>query len=651
MAKLLKKSIEDIEVTGKRVIARVDFNVPQDKATGAITDDKRIRAALPTIQYLIDHGAKLILVSHLGRPKNGPEDKFSMRPVAARLSELLGKEVTLAKDVIGDDAKAKIAAMHDGDVVMLENVRFHKEETKNNPAFARELASLAEIFVNDAFGTAHRAHASTAGLANYLPSVCGFLIQKELKIMGDAINNPKRPLVAILGGAKVSDKIGVIENLIAKVDTLIIGGGMAYTFFAAKGYEVGKSLLEADKIELAKGLLAKAEDKGVKLLLPVDTVVVKEFKADAAATVVASDAIPADQMGMDIGPESVKLFKAAIADAGTVIWNGPMGVFEFDAFAVGTRAIAQAVSESGAISIIGGGDSAAAIEKLGFADKVTHISTGGGASLEFLEGKVLPGIDCLMNSDNHRNLSAGNWKMNLGVPAQAVKLLNELKPAVAGAEAEIVVGVPFTALSAALEATAYSNIKIAAQNCHYEEKGAFTGEVAVRMLAEMGVPYVIIGHSERREYYAETNESVNKKVLAALSWGVRPIICCGETLAQRESGETFAWIKEQITAALSGVPANKLHLVTVAYEPIWAIGTGKTATDAQAQEVCEYVRKLIAELYTAADADKVRILYGGSVNAKNVAGLYAQKDIDGGLVGGASLKSADFAVICNTYHA
>jgi len=391
-----KKTIEDIDVKGKKVIVRVDFNVPLDE-NRKITDDKRIVGALPTIKYLVDKGAKTILVSHLGRPKEGFEEKYSMKPTAERLGELLGKEVIMAKDVIGEDAKAKAAALKDGEVLMLENVRFHKEETKNDPAFAKELASMAEIYVNDAFGTAHRAHASTAGLADYLPAVCGYLIQKEIEIMGKALSNPERPFVAILGGAKVSDKIAVIENLIDKVDTLIIGGGMAYTFFKAKGYNIGTSICEDDKVDLAKSLLEKAQSKGVKLLLPVDNVVGKEFKNDTEFKVVDSDSIPDGWMGMDIGPKTIEAYAAEIKNAKTVVWNGPMGVFEFSNFEKGTKEVARAVAESGSTSIIGGGDSAAAVEQLGFADKITHISTGGGASLEFLEGKVLPGIDVLLD--------------------------------------------------------------------------------------------------------------------------------------------------------------------------------------------------------------------------------------------------------------
>ncbi|MBR6533932.1 MAG: phosphoglycerate kinase [Clostridia bacterium] len=390
-----KKNVEDIAVAGKRVLARCDFNVPLDG--DVITDAKRIREALPTIKYLSDNGAKVILCSHLGRPKGEFNPKYSLAPVAKKLSELLGKEVIFATDVIGEDAKAKAAALKDGDVMLIENVRYHKEEEKNDPEFAKELASLAEIYVNDAFGTAHRAHASTEGVSHYLPSVCGYLIQKEISIMGGALTEPKHPFVAILGGAKVSDKIGVINNLIEKVDTLIIGGAMAYTFHKANGYSIGNSLCEEDKVDLAKELMAKAKAKGVTLLLPVDNRAGDKYDPECNFLLVNSDNIPEGYMGLDIGPATEKIFADAIKGAETVIWNGPMGVSEWENFASGTRAVAQAVADSGAISIIGGGDSAAAIEKLGFADKVTHISTGGGASLEFLEGLVLPGIACLQD--------------------------------------------------------------------------------------------------------------------------------------------------------------------------------------------------------------------------------------------------------------
>lgn len=399
MDALNKKTIEDIDVNGKRVLARCDFNVPLKD--GEITNDKRIVAALPTIKYLMEHGAKVILCSHLGRPKGEYKPEFSLAPVAKRLSEYLGVEVKLAEDpeVVGANAKAMASELKNGEVMLLENVRYRAEETKNEENFSKELASLADVFVNDAFGTAHRAHCSTTGVASYLPAVCGYLIQKEIKFMGGALANPKRPLVAILGGAKVSDKIGVIENLIDKCDTIIVGGGMAYTFMRYFGHNIGDSLLEADWVEKAGEMMKTAEDKGVKFLIPVDNKVGKEYDENTESKIVSSDDIPDGWMGLDIGPETQKLFADAIKGAGTVIWNGPMGVSEWENFASGTISIAKAVADSGAISIIGGGDSVAAVTKLGFADKMSHISTGGGASLEFLEGKDLPGICALQDKD------------------------------------------------------------------------------------------------------------------------------------------------------------------------------------------------------------------------------------------------------------
>lgn len=392
-----KKTVKDIDVKGKKVLLRCDFNVPQDKATGAITDDKRIVAALPTIQYLLEQGAAVIACSHLGKPKEGPEAKFSLAPVAVRLGEKLGKNVIMAADVVGPDATAKAAALQGGEIMLLENTRFEKGETKNDPELAKAMAAMAEVYVSDAFGSVHRAHASTAGVAAYLPAVSGFLIAKELEIMGGALNDPKRPLVAILGGAKVSSKIGVINHLLDIADTIIVGGGMTYTFIKAMGGSVGNSLLESDWLDYCNEMMAKAKEKGVKLLLPVDNLVASEFSADAKAQLVDIMNIPDGMMGMDIGPKSIELFTDAVKDAGTVIWNGPMGVFEFPAFAEGTRSIAKALAETGAITIVGGGDSAAAVAQLGYADKMTHISTGGGASLEFLEGLELPGVACLLD--------------------------------------------------------------------------------------------------------------------------------------------------------------------------------------------------------------------------------------------------------------
>jgi triosephosphate isomerase len=640
-----KKNVTDINVTGKRVIVRVDFNVPFD-TEGNISDDKRIVAALPTIKYLLDKKAKVILMSHLGRPKGQFNMKYSMAPCSKHLGKLLNMEIIQSSDVIGPDSKEKAKNLKEGQILMLENVRFHKEEEANDPEFAKELASLADIFVNDAFGTAHRAHASTAGIANYLPAVSGFLIQKEIEIMGKALSNPERPFVAILGGAKVSDKIEVINNLLEKVDVLIIGGGMAYTFLKAKGYKIGDSICEDDKLDLARQLMQKAEEKGVELLLPIGSIVAKEFSNESDRMYVPSDDMPDGWSGMDIGNLTIELYEKYIAKAKTIVWNGPMGVFEFPNFAEGTRRIAQAVAESGAISIVGGGDSAAAIEQLGFADRITHISTGGGASLEFLEGKELPGIACLMDKNCRRKVAAGNWKMNK-TPAETSKFIMELKGKLKETDTEVIIAPPFVCIPHAMNCIEGSKIKIAAQNMHYAESGAYTGEVSGEMLVNLGVTHVIIGHSERRQYFNETDETVNAKVKAALGYGLVPIVCVGESLMQRDEGVTTEFVKYQVKIALNGVEKAQMKNIIIAYEPIWAIGTGRTATDEQAEEVCAEIRKTLAELYDEETADEVRILYGGSVNGGNFASLFSMPNIDGGLVGGASLKIDEFADIAN----
>ena len=391
-----KKTIKDIDLKEKKVLVRCDFNVPLDENQN-ITDNTRIVAALPTIKYLLENNCSIVLCSHLGRPKGEVKPEFSLKPVAKELSKLLDKEVIMANDVVGEDATSKAAELQPGQILLLENVRFHREETDNDPEFSKKLASMAEVFVNDAFGAAHRAHSSTVGVAAYLPAVSGLLIEKELKFLGNALNNPERPFVAILGGAKVSDKIGVIDSLLEKVDTLMIGGGMAYTFFKAQGYEVGNSICEVDKLDLAKEAMEKAKERGVKLMLPADTKIGKEFKPDTESKVVAWTEIPEGWEGFDIGPKTIEMFKEELQKAKTVVWNGPLGLFEFDQFAIGTNEIAKTLSEIDATTIIGGGDSAAAVRKAGLQDKMTHISTGGGASLEFLEGKKLPGIECLQD--------------------------------------------------------------------------------------------------------------------------------------------------------------------------------------------------------------------------------------------------------------
>ena len=610
---MAKKTVEDIQVKGKRVLCRVDFNVPLTEDM-KVADDKRIVAAMPTIRYLLDHEAKVILCSHLGRPKGKVDMKYTLAPVATRLQELLPEvRVQFASDTVGESAQKCVADMKDGEIVLLENTRFQKEEEANDPEFSRKLADLADIFVSDAFGTVHRAHASTAGVAAYLPAVAGFLIGKELGIMGEALNNPQRPFVAILGGAKVSDKIGVIKNLLEKCDTLLIGGGMAYTFYKAMGYEIGTSLLDENSIGLAKELMADAKARGVNLMLPVDTVVAPEFSADAEYKTVPSNAMPVGWMGMDIGEETRAKYAEVIKAAKTVIWNGPMGVFEFPNFAKGTSAVAEACAECKGTTIIGGGDSASAVKKLGFAKKMTHISTGGGASLAFLEGKVLPGVAVLNDKIARKPIIAGNWKMNK-TPEEAKALVTDLIPLVKDA---------------------------------WAESGAFTGEISPSMLKAFGVEYAIIGHSERRAYFGETDEGVNKRAKAALANGIVPIICVGETLEQREAGVTESFVSGQTAAAFAGIPAEDAVKVVIAYEPIWAIGTGKTATKEDANATIAVIRRTIAGIYGEEVAQQVRIQYGGSMKSSNATELMSMPEIDGGLIGGASLKAADFAGVVN----
>ena len=636
----MKKTVKDINVKGKYVFVRCDFNVPLKD--GKITDDKRITAALPTIKYLKDQGARLVLSSHMGRPKGEFKPELSLKPVAERLEELLGVKVALAKDVIGEDAKAKHDALKDGDVMLLENLRFHKEEEKNDPAFAKELAWFGDFFVNDAFGAAHRAHASTAGVADYLPAVAGFLMEKEVTYLGEATGSVERPYTAIMGGAKVSDKLLLIENLLNKVDALIIGGGMAYTFIKAKGGSIGTSLLEADMVELASNLIKKAEEKGVKLLLPVDTVAASAFANDAETKTVDIMKIPDGMMRLDIGPESMKIFADQIAQSKTVVWNGPMGVFEMSNFEAGTRAVGQAMAENTGKTIVGGGDSAAAAAQFGLDDKMMWVSTGGGASLEFLEGKVLPGVACL--GEKRKPFIAGNWKMFKTVK-EAADFMEAFTKNEFPADVEVGLMVPFLQLDTVKKMAAGTGIRVGAQNMHFEESGAFTGEVSAPMLAELGIDCCVIGHSERRQYFGETDETVNKKLKKAFEFGIQPILCVGESLELREAGKEQEFVGGQVKADFDGIPAEQAKDIVIAYEPIWAIGTGKTATADQAEEMCAYIRSVIADCYDEATAAAVRIQYGGSVKPANASEILGKENIDGALVGGASLKPEDFIQI------
>ena len=642
-----KKTVKDIDVKGKKVLVRCDFNVPLD-ADKNITDETRINAALPTIKYLLDNGAAVILCSHLGRPKGKFNMDYSLAPVAKRLSEKLGFEVKLAKDVVGEDAQKLADEVKPGQAVMLENVRFMPEEEANDPEFAKKLASLAEIYVSDAFGTVHRAHASTAGVAAYLPAVAGFLIGKELDFLGNAVENPVRPFVAILGGAKVKDKIGVIRNLLKKVDVLLIGGGMAYTFQRALGGKVGNSLVDEERISLAADLMKEAEEKGVKLFLPVDNECGSEFSNDCERITAHSKNIPDGFEGLDIGPETIKIFTAEIAKAKTIVWNGPMGCFEMPNFAKGTLAIAQAMAESSAITIIGGGDSAAAVTQMGLADKMSHISTGGGASLEFLEGKQLPGVVCLNDRviPERRPIIAGNWKMNK-TPEEAAKLVTDLIPLVKNAKCDVVVCTPAVCFSAVKPIIEGTNIKLGAQNVHFKASGAYTGELSADMLKAAGCEYVIIGHSERRQYFGETDKTVNLRTVAAVKAGLKAIVCVGEMKDEREAGYTDMIVTYQTQMALHGLGGAELDNVVIAYEPVWAIGTGLTATDEEANRTIGVIRKAIAQKFGRNVAEKMRIQYGGSMKGSNVKGLMAQPEIDGGLIGGASLEAEKFAEVVN----
>lgn len=639
-----KKTVRDLDVAGKKVLVRVDFNVPlNDK--GEITDDTRITASLPTIQYLLEQKAAVILMAHLGRPKGQVKPELSLAPVAKHLGKLLGKKILFAPDCVGEAAQAAASKLKPGHILLLENLRFHKEEEKNDMEFAEKLASLADLYVNDGFGVSHRAHASVEGVTHFLPAAAGFLLEKEIQYVGQAVTNPLHPFVAIIGGAKVSDKIGVISNLLDKVDTLLIGGGMANTFLAAQGCKMGKSLVEEDKLDLAKELLAKAKKNKVNMLLPTDLVMAAAFAPDAEHVTEKVKNLNQAYMALDIGAETSKAYAEALADAKMIVWNGPMGVFEMDAFCKGTEAVAKAVAKSRATSIVGGGDSVAAIEKLGLAKRITHISTGGGASLEYLEGKVLPGVAAL--DDLRRKMIAGNWKMHKTV-SEAVELAEDIVMETNGTLNEVVIFPPFTALETVADAIDGKHVGYGAQDLHWEDKGAFTGAVSGAMIADICAEYVLVGHSERRTIFGENEKIVASKIIAAYRNGLKPMLCVGENLAEREAGKTARKINMQLKSALRVISAEDAENLVVAYEPIWAIGSGKAATPEDALEVCTLIREKIGKIFTSDIARKVRILYGGSVNEKNAAS-FNLSGIDGVLVGGASLKADTFAAIVRSF--
>jgi triosephosphate isomerase (TIM) len=655
-----KLTINDLDLRGKRVFIRVDFNVPLKD--GVVTDETRIRETLPTLQLAIQKGARLILASHLGRPKGGPDPKYSLFPVAKKLESLIGKPVRFASDCAGPVPESKSRTLSDGDILLLENVRFHPEEEKNDENFSRQFAALCDgIFICDAFGSAHRAHASVVGITRFVEqSAAGLLMEKELNYLGQALTNPTRPFVAILGGAKVSDKIEVVENLMKIADSMLIGGGMAYTFFKAQGLPIGKSLVEDDKLDLARKILADAKQRNFRLFLPTDHVIAPEFKADSPATTVDISATPADQMGLDIGPKTASAFASEISRAKTIVWNGPMGVFEMPAFAKGTLEVARAVAGAtgaGATSIVGGGDSVAAVHQAGVASKISHISTGGGASLEFLAGAKLPGVEALTNkvdasgtsakmaSVRRRRVIAGNWKM-FKTQIETEVFFSDFVGLVNGImQCDIVIAPPYTSIHTAVAGAIGSSIAIAAQDVAWEKEGAFTGEVSAKMLVDAGCRYVIIGHSERRQYFGETDATVAKKTKAALAAGLTPIVCLGELLEHRETGATEHICRSQFFEGPGSLTTEEFSRILIAYEPVWAIGTGKVATPEAAAEVHRFIRLCAAEKFGTEHASKLRILYGGSVKPDNVRGLLAEEELDGALVGGASLDPKGFADI------
>ena len=639
-----KKTVKDIQLTGKRVLVRVDYNVPMNDK-GEITDFIRIEASLPTLHYLLDQGAAVILMAHLGRPKGKVNPKFTLKPVAEALSQLIHRPVQFCPDCVGKDAQDAAAQLRNGDILLLENLRFHPEEEKNDPHFAQELAALGDVYVNDGFGVSHRAHASVEAVTHYLPAVAGFLLEKEIAYLGNAVDKPQRPFAAIIGGAKVADKIAVIRSLIKKADVILIGGGMANTFLAAKGYNLGKSLAEKESLGIAKDLLAEAAAQKTKMLLPVDLIMAASFSNEADHEAEDLDALNPDYMALDIGPKTAELYARTLAGMKTIVWNGPMGVFEMPNYAEGTRRVAEAMAASDGITIVGGGDSAAAVKQMGLADKMSHVSTGGGASLEYLEGKVLPGLAAL--DDLRTPIVAGNWKCHKTV-AEAMELAHQVAHGTEMARAEVVLFPPFTALESVAAMVDEDGIGYGAQDIFYEDEGSYTGAVSGPMIAEIGSRYVLVGHSERRKFFHETNDLVVKKVLAAFRNDLDPVLCVGEDADEHENGSTKDKILSQLTPVLNVLTDGQIQHLLVAYEPVWAIGSGKSAEVRDAVAAADLIRKAVAEKFGKEAARRVRILYGGSVTSEN-AHAFHEDGIDGVLVGGASLSAQEFCAIANTF--
>ncbi|MFO7950373.1 MAG: triose-phosphate isomerase [Candidatus Fermentibacteraceae bacterium] len=640
--------LDESDLAGRRVFLRADLNVPLEK--GRVADDTRLTTLFPTLLHLLQGGASVILASHLGRPKGKPDPELSLEPVARRLEELLGVRVLFAPDCVGERVKTMAAGLRPGDILLLENLRFHAAEKAGDAEFASRLASLADVYVNDAFATCHRAHASMSGVPEAMGGgYIGFLVRRELEAFEGATKDPDRPLTLVMGGAKVSDKVAVLEHLVPRVDRVLIGGAMAFTFLRAKGMETGKSLVEKELADTATRIMELADSEGTELVLPRDFVAAPSPEEPDSAKTVAADAIPEDMAGYDIGPETVEAFSKAIADSGTVIWNGPMGMFEVEGFDVATRGIAEAMAgatDEGAATLVGGGDSARAIAEAGCAGRVSFVSTGGGASLTLLQGQELPALKPLRGGvPPLRYFMGGNWKMN-GTPEGALSFLEGLSEGGSTSlPADVVIFPPFTLISAMAAKAWGAGVTLGGQDLYHEEEGAFTGEVSAGMLADAGCCWFLAGHSERRHVLGEDDEAVRLKLEAGLRAGLRGVLCVGELLSDREDGRTEEVVRRQIESALEGLDCWSPGNLVVAYEPVWAIGTGKTATPEEANRMHALIRGWLAGIAGDVYARETRIVYGGSVKPRNAREILAGQHVNGALVGGASLRADSFADI------
>ncbi len=639
-------TVKDVSVAERHVLVRVDFNVPLSD-DDSVADDSRIKAGLPTIEFLREQGAKLILVSHLGRPGGREVPDLSLRPVVDRLSELLGEDVSLLREITGREVRTRLADMEAGEVVFLENIRFHPGETENDPRLARQLAGLADIYVNDAFGTAHRAHASTHGVAEYLPGVIGLLMEEELRVLTGLREGLRSPYCAILGGAKISDKLTVCRRLLNKVDALMLGGGLANTFSLCLGYSVGNSLVEPEMIPEVRSIVAEANRKDVDLLMPLDVVVARNIAPSAESRVVDINDVDPNWSIVDIGPRTVARYREKLGEARTVFWNGPMGIFEIRDFADGTHQIARILAGlEDAETVIGGGESVEAVTNIGVSDEIDHISTAGGAALAFLAGEELPALGVLQRVERLRiPWVGGNWKMHTKME-DARELAGEISARWDRAEPEVVLFPPHTFVQQAAQEASGSPVAIGGQDCHWEDSGAYTGSVSAIMLRSAGARYTLVGHSECREYLGDYDERVRDKLQAAVDAGLSAVLCVGEQLTDRDRNLHRERVREQLQIAIGDRPDYPARKLIVAYEPVWAIGTGRPAGLQDVREMTSVIREELESLLGTATAERIRVVYGGSVKADNVGDFVDLPDVDGVLVGGASLRVKSFVGIC-----